>query len=59
MPELSRFYGIVFKMYDNDHNRPHFHAEYGSDQVVLDANTLTVIGDRLARLRRYFVRQVA
>ena len=30
MPELSRFYGIVIKMYYNDHNPPHFHAEYGS-----------------------------
>ena len=48
MPELSRFYGIVVKMYYNDHNPPHFHAEYGSDQMVVDANTLAVIGGRLA-----------
>ena len=47
MPELSRFYGIVIKMYYNDHNPPHFHAEYGSDQMVVDANTLAVIGGRL------------
>jgi len=48
MPELSRFYGIVIKMYYNDHNPPHFHAEYGSDQMVVDANTLGVIGGRLS-----------
>ena len=47
MPELSPFYGIVIKMYYNDHNPPHFHAEYGSDQMVVDANTLAVIGGRL------------
>jgi len=47
MPELSRFYGIVIKMYYNDHNPPHFHAEYGSDQMVVDANTLAVIGGRV------------
>jgi hypothetical protein len=28
MPELSRFYGIVIKMYFGDHAPPHFHAEY-------------------------------
>ena len=48
MPELSRFYGIVINMYYNDHNPAHFHAEYGSNQMVVDANTLAVIGGRLS-----------
>ena len=47
MPELSRFYGIVIKMYYNDHNPPHFHAEYGSDAMVVDLNTLAIIGGRI------------
>jgi hypothetical protein len=47
MPELSQFYGIIIKMYYNDHNPPHFHAEYGSSQIVVDVNTLAVIGGRL------------
>jgi hypothetical protein len=47
MPELSRFYGIVIKMYYNDHNPLHFHAEYSRDQMVVDVNTLAVIGGRL------------
>lgn len=47
MPELSRFYGIVIKMYYNDHNPPHFHAEYGGDQMVVDIGTMAVIGDRI------------
>jgi len=29
MPEISRFYGIIIKMYYDDHNPPHFHVEYG------------------------------
>ena len=29
MPELSRFYGIVIRMYFDDHGPPHFHAYYG------------------------------
>ena len=28
MPEISRFFGIVIKMFYDDHNPPHFHAEY-------------------------------
>lgn len=47
MPEFSRFYGIAIKMFYNDHNPPHFHAEYGNQQMVVDANTLAVIGGRL------------
>jgi Domain of unknown function (DUF4160) len=31
MPEISRFFGIVIKMFFDDHNPPHFHAEYGGD----------------------------
>jgi hypothetical protein len=29
MPEISRFFDIVIKMFFDDHNPPHFHAEYG------------------------------
>jgi hypothetical protein len=35
MPELSRFYGIVIKMYYRDHAPPHFHAEYGEYELVV------------------------
>ncbi len=47
MPELSRFYGIVIKMYFSDHNPPHFHAEYGGQQAVVDIHSLSVIEGRL------------
>lgn len=30
MPEISRFYGIIIKMYFGDHVPPHFHAEYNN-----------------------------
>jgi hypothetical protein len=33
MPEISRFFGIVIRMYFNDHVPPHFHAFYGDDEV--------------------------
>lgn len=28
MPEISRFYGIIIRMFYNDHNPPHFHVIY-------------------------------
>ncbi len=48
MPEISRFYGIVIKMFYNDHPPPHFHAEYGGDQMLVSIETLGVIAGRLA-----------
>ena len=29
MPVVSRFYGIVIKMFFSEHGVPHFHAVYG------------------------------
>ncbi|OFW01094.1 MAG: transcriptional regulator [Acidobacteria bacterium RIFCSPLOWO2_02_FULL_68_18] len=47
MPERSRFYGIVIKMYFGDHDPPHFHAEYAEDRAVINIDTLAVLGGRL------------
>jgi hypothetical protein len=29
MPEITRFYGIIIKLFFADHPPPHFHAIYG------------------------------
>ena len=47
MPELSRFYGIVIKMYFDDHDPSYFHAEYAEDEAVISIETLAVIAGRL------------
>ncbi|MDQ5920919.1 MAG: hypothetical protein QG673_975 [Pseudomonadota bacterium] len=44
MPEISRFLGIVIKMYWNEHNPPHFHAEYGEYEVTVDINKQIISG---------------
>jgi hypothetical protein len=50
MPELSRFYGIVIKMYFGDHVPPHFHAEYAGFEARIAIDTLAVLsGDLPAR----------
>ncbi len=47
MPEISRFLGVVIKMFYDDHNPPHFHAEYGDDLALIEIDTLLVFSGRL------------
>jgi len=47
MPEISRFYGLVIKIFYDDHNPPHFHAEYGEYEVLINVTTLAIMSGRL------------
>jgi hypothetical protein len=47
MPEISRFYGIVVRMFPNDHPPPHFHAEYAGRNMSGDVATLGVLTGKL------------
>jgi hypothetical protein len=47
MPEISRFFGIVIRMFFDDHNPPHFHAEYGDSAALVDILNLSVFAGRL------------
>lgn len=47
MPEISRFYGIVIRMYFQDHNPPHFHEEYQGMKAEYDINTLNILEGKL------------
>ena len=44
MPEISRFYGIIIKMYFSEHNPPHFHIEYQDYEAVMNIITGEVTG---------------
>lgn len=43
MPEISRFFGIVIRMYYDDHGIPHFHASYGGHEAKVGINPIQVI----------------
>ena len=45
MPVLSKFYGIVIRMYfqQAEHNPPHIHALYGDDVAEVDIKTGEII----------------
>jgi hypothetical protein len=47
MPEISRFYGIVVRMYWDDHPPPHFHAQYGDMRAKIEIGTGRVLVGRL------------
>lgn len=47
MPEISRFLGIVIYMFFNEHNPPHFHAEYNEHKASIDIRTLGLIEGKL------------
>ncbi len=44
MPEISRFLGIVVRMFYRDHAPPHFHAEYGDYEITVEIETGVVEG---------------
>lgn len=40
MPEITRFYGIIIKLFFADHPPPHFHAIYGEYNAISNLETL-------------------
>lgn len=51
MPEVTRFYGIIIKIFfTRAHNPPHFHAVYGEYNGTFEISTLEMIeGDLPAK----------
>ena len=49
MPEISRFYGIVIRMYFDDHGAPHFHAFYGGQAAAVDITGLELLEGALPK----------
>ena len=49
MPEISRFYGIIIRMFYNDHNPPHFYVIYQDNEALIDINTLKIMNGSLPK----------
>jgi hypothetical protein len=49
MPEISRFFGLVIRMFFNDHDPPHFRAAYGEHEALIDINSMKVLRGELPR----------
>jgi hypothetical protein len=55
MPTISEFFGIVIRMYYDDHNPPHFHAYYEAFQAIILIETLAIVEGALPRRARALV----
>ena len=49
MPEVSRFFGIIIRMYFDDHPPPHFHAIYGEHEAQVGINPIIILHGNLPR----------
>ena len=58
MPELSRFFGIIIRMYweaNAPHHNPHFHAYYQNDVAVFSIDPVESIAGSLPRRQQRLV----
>jgi hypothetical protein len=58
MPELSRFFGIIIRMYMEvgaPHNLPHFHAYCQDEVAVFSLDPVDLIAGLLSRRQRRLV----
>ncbi len=49
MPRISEFFGIIIRMFYNDHSPAHFHAQYGEHEAIYRIDTVEVIRGELPR----------
>jgi hypothetical protein len=59
VPTISRFHGIVIRMYFEDHGFPHFHAEAAGRKAKIRVDQIEVIESNLTRKQLRMVCQWA
>jgi hypothetical protein len=58
LPEISRFFGIIIRMYTEpgvSHHRPHFHAYYQNHVAIYAIDSIELIGGDLPVKQRRLV----
>lgn len=59
MPIISMFFGIVIRMFYNDHEPPHFHAEYQGQRGKFDLDGNMVVGSVHSRTALRLIKEWA
>lgn len=57
-PEISRFFGIIIRMFaevGTPHHRPHFHAAYQNSVATFALDPVECIGGELPRRKKRLV----
>ena len=57
MPTISTFFGIVIKMFFDEHPPPHFHAEHQGEKAVFDFRGNILHGDIRSRTAVRLIRE--
>lgn len=57
MPEISRFFGIIIRMFYDEHNPPHLHAEYQGNKAIFDFQGNMTQGNLSSRTAIKLVRE--
>ena len=57
MPEISRFFGIIIRMFYDEHAPPHFHAEYSGKKAVFDFQGNIIKGNLKSKTATKLVRE--
>ena len=59
MPTISTFFGIMIRMYYEDHPPPHFHAEYQGQQGKFGFDGKMTVGSIRSRTALRLIREWA
>ncbi|HEX7343545.1 MAG TPA: DUF4160 domain-containing protein [bacterium] len=57
MPEISRFFGIIVRMFYDEHNPPHLHAEFQGCKALLDFRGNILQGDLKSKTALRLIRE--
>ena len=49
MPVISYYFGIYIRMYHDDHNPPHFHAEYQGYEALIEIKSGKILEGQLPK----------
>ena len=54
MPEISRFYGIIIRIFsiDNEHPPKHVHIKYNEHEAIMELYSLNIIKGSLPKKAR-------
>jgi len=59
VPAISAFFGILIRMFYNEHTPPHFHAEYQGERASFDFGGNVIAGEFRSRTARRLVAEWA
>lgn len=57
MPEICRFFGIIIRMFYDEHEPPHFHVEFQGNKAVFDFSGNIMHGNINSRTATKLVRE--